>query len=110
VFFYSAGFDAGVAKRLTLDFDYLGQTVINAPRVFRSTYYTANIPGGTGTLALPTITGGMDNVGLNSMAVGAKVRLWGNLLLTGDVLFRLDNRGLRQDVTPLVALSYTGGH
>jgi hypothetical protein len=52
----------------------------------------------------------MDNVGLNSMAVGAKVRLWGNLLLTGDVLFRLDNRGLRQDVTPLVALSYTGGH
>jgi hypothetical protein len=110
VFFYSAGFDAGVTKRLTLDFDYLGQTVINAPRVFNSTFYTADIPNGTGTLALPTVTGGMDNVGLNSMAVGAKVRLWGNLLLTGDILFRLDNRGLRQDITPLVALSYTAGH
>jgi hypothetical protein len=110
VFFYSAGFDAGATKRITVAVDYLGQTVINAPRVFSSTFYTANIPGGTGTLALPTVTGGMDNIGLNSMAVGAKVRLFGNLLLTGDVLFRLDNRGLRQDVTPLVALSYTGGH
>jgi len=29
--------------------------------------------------------------------------------LTADILFRLDNKGLRQNVTPLVALSYAFG-
>jgi hypothetical protein len=36
--------------------------------------------------------------------------LFGKLLLIGDVLFKLDNKGLRQTVTPLVALSYEFGH
>lgn len=110
VVLYAVGVDAGLASRLTVSVDYLGQTLIGAPRVFNSKFYTADIPGGTGTLALPNISGGSDDIGLNSLSVGAKVRLWGNLLLTGNVLIRLDNRGLRQDVIPLVALSYTAGH
>lgn len=109
VLFYSAGADYGATRSLTLVFDYLGQTLFNSPRVFETTTTTLNIPGGTGALTLPTISGGRDDVGLNSGAVGFKYNLFGKLLLTADVLFRLDNKGLRQDVTPLIALSYAFG-
>jgi len=109
-FFYSAGADIGVTNRLTLAFDYLGQTLINAPRVFRSNFLTQNIPGGTGSISLPTISGGKDTIGLNSAAAGLKLNLFGGLLLTADLLFRLDDKGLRQDVTPLISLSYAFGH
>jgi hypothetical protein len=104
--FYSLGADFGATKRLTLAADYLGQTLINAPRVFQSTVVTENIPGGTGSLVLPTVSGGKDTIGLNSVATGLKYNLFGRLLITADVLFRLDNKGLRQTVTPLVAISY----
>lgn len=118
---YSLGADYGVTKRVTFAFDYLGQTLFNAPRVFSANILTpdetSNPPGcaqfsacGLPSRSLKTLTGGSDNVGLNSAATGVKVNLFGNLLLTGDVLFRLDNKGLRQNVTPLVALSYAFGH
>ncbi|HEX3880780.1 MAG TPA: transporter [Bryobacteraceae bacterium] len=107
---YALGADTGVTRRLTVSFDYLGQTLFDAPRAFLSDTVTQNIPGGTGSLVLPTISGGIDTIGLNSGAVGLKYNLFGKLLLIGDVLFKLDNKGLRQTVTPLVALSYEFGH
>ena len=108
-FFYSFGADVGVTKRLTLAFDYLGQSVFNAPRVFRSTLITQDIPGGTGALTLPTIAGRRETMALSSGAAGLKYNLFGQLLLTADLLFRMDDKGLRQDVTPLIALSYAFG-
>jgi hypothetical protein len=107
--FYSIGADVGATDRLTFAFDYLGQLLFDAPRVFKSVFITQNIPGGTGSQTLDNITGGKDNVGLNSAAVGLKYNLAGNLLLTANVVFRLDNKGLRQDVTPLIGLSYAFG-
>jgi hypothetical protein len=107
--FYTVGADIGVTKNFTFAFDYLGQTLLNAPRVFGANYLTKDIPGGTGTLNLPTITGGTDSIGVNSASVGMKYDLFGKFLLTSNVLFRLDSRGLRQDVMPLVALSYAFG-
>jgi hypothetical protein len=107
--FYTIGTDYGATKRITLSFDYMGQALINTPRVFRDNFTTQSIPGGTGALTLPNISGGEDTAVLSSAAVGAKVNLIGNLLLTGEVLFRLDDKGLRQTVAPLVALSYAVG-
>ncbi len=107
--FYTVGADVKAAERLTFTFDYLGQTLVDAPRVLRANYPTRDVPGGTGVLSLPTISGSKDTVALSSGAAGFKYNLFGNLLLTGNVLFRLDNKGLRQDITPLVALSYAFG-
>lgn len=107
--FYTLGADIGATKGLTFAFDYLGQALVNAPRVFRDNFTTENIPGGTGALSIPTISGGKDTVVLSSASVGLKYNLFGNLLLTTNLLFRLDNKGLRQDVMPLVALSYAFG-
>jgi hypothetical protein len=107
--FFSGGVDIGVTNRLTLVFDYLGQTVFNAPQIARSTFVTDNIPGGTGALNLPDITSKKDTMTLNNGAAGLKFNLFGGLLLTADVLFRMDNNGLRQDVTPLIGLSRSFG-
>jgi hypothetical protein len=107
--FYAVGADIGATKGLTLAFDYLGQAPVNAPRVFHDNFLTQDIPGGTGTLKLDTISGGRDTVLLNSASLGMKYNLYGNLLLTTNLLFRLDNKGLRQTVTSLVALSYAFG-
>jgi Putative MetA-pathway of phenol degradation len=109
-FFYWLGMDFGIAnRRLTLDLDYLGQTVFNAPRISQRPFVTDSIPGGTGALSLPNIVGVKNNVALNSGSVGAKYAVYRRLLLTGDVLFRLDNKGLRQNVTPLASLQYSFG-
>jgi hypothetical protein len=105
-FFFAVGADVGLTSRLTLAFDYLGQTVFNAPRVFRQTTTTEAGPGAT---SLPDIVGRRETVTLNSGAAGVKVNLFGGLLLTADILFRLDNNGLRQSVTPLIGLSRTFG-
>jgi hypothetical protein len=109
-FFYSFGADMGVTNRLTLAFDYLGQTLFDAPRVLKSSFTTQNIPGGTGALTFPTIaSGGTYDVGLNNGAAGLKYNLFDRLLLTANILFRLDHKGLRQNVTPLIGLSYAFG-
>ena len=60
-------------------------------------------------MSLPNITGGKDTIPLSSGAVGLKYNLFHQLLLTANVLFRMDNKGLRQNVTPLIALSYAFG-
>jgi len=111
-FYYAVGIDVGMPKqRMTFAFDYLGQALFNAPRVFQTTFVTTPIPGGTGgpPQTLNTIGGTKDNMVMNSGAAGLKYNIYRNLLLTGDVLFRLDNKGLRQNVTPLAALSYSFG-
>jgi Putative MetA-pathway of phenol degradation len=110
-FFYSLGADAGVTKRLTLDFDYLGQTLFDAPRVAVGSYTTANDSsiGGLPSMSLPTIVGHKNTVGINNGAVGFKYNLFDQLLFTANLLFRMDANGLRQNVTPLVGLSYAFG-
>lgn len=105
-YFYSVGADYGATKRLTLNVDYLGQVLVHAPRVFQSTITTQAIAGGTGALTLPTIAAGNDTIGLNNAGVGFKYNLIDRLLFTANLLFRLDNKGLRQDVTPMMGISY----
>jgi hypothetical protein len=107
---YSVGADYGVTSKLSLAAEYLGQLVLNAPVIAADTDITKNIVGGTGAISIPTIKAVKENIGLNTGSVGFKYNLFGNLLLTGNILFRLDNNGLRQDITPLVALSYGFGH
>jgi hypothetical protein len=117
---YALGADWGVARRLTLSFDYLGQTLINTPRVFSGTTQTADDSNvcsvfkgttycGMASMTLPTITGGKDTIALSDAALGLKYNLFNQFLITADVLFKLDNKGLGQTVTPLIAVSYAFG-
>ena len=100
-FLYAGGADIGVHKNLTLVLDVIGQKVVDAPRLVEETFTAAD--GST-----------YDQVGfergsyyVNDLAVGLKVRAGGSLLLDVSVLFKLDDAGLRANVSPLVGFEYS---
>ncbi|HLJ29696.1 MAG TPA: hypothetical protein VKY85_23515 [Candidatus Angelobacter sp.] len=97
-FLYSGGADFRVVNnRLTLTAEFLGQAVINGPRIAVASSPVpsfGNIRPFSGTYA-------MDNLG-----GGFKYRPFAGLLITGNALFALDNGGLRSKIVPLVGVSY----
>ncbi|HSD67001.1 MAG TPA: hypothetical protein VLF95_09885 [Vicinamibacteria bacterium] len=97
---YAVGADIGVAKRLTLAFDFLGTYVIDSPRLVRETFTAANGE------AFPQIGFVNESYSLASGAAGLKLNPVGRLLVDFNVLFRLDSAGLRDKVTPLVGIEY----
>ncbi len=107
--FFSAGTDIGLARRLTVAVDYIGQELINAPRVGVAEF-TSQAPllstGQIGTF--PTADPIMKQTyNQSSFALGLKANLVERLVLSTNFLFALNDGGLRQTVIPLVGLSYT---
>jgi hypothetical protein len=98
---YAFGADIGATGRLTFTFDLLGARVFNGPHLSRSTFTDAagrkfeNIQLGHSSFSLVDFSGGL------------KVNLARNLLLTANVITRLNDAGLRAKVIPLVGLSST---
>lgn len=102
-FFYSGGLDAGVTKRVTVVADLLGQHFFNAPQITSPRSIT--IPGQTGSFSgVEPIS---DAYGTNNLAIGTKINPVGHLLITANVLIKLDNGGLRAKVVPMGGLSYS---
>jgi hypothetical protein len=97
---YAVGVDIGVTKRLTLAFDFLGTHVIDSPRLVRGVFTAAN---GEAFDQIGFVT---ESYNLANGAAGFKFNPGGRLLIDFNVLFKLDNAGLRDKVTPLVGLEY----
>jgi hypothetical protein len=100
-FTYSGGVEVAATRYLTFAGDLLGQHLFSATRVVPAVYTDAlnrNFPETH-----------LQNASfeLLSGAVGAKVNLNRTLLLTGNLIFRLNDTGLTAKVVPLVGLSWT---
>jgi hypothetical protein len=97
---YAAGFEVAATRHLTFASDLLGQHLISAPQLIRVTYNDAL------GRAFPETR--LQNASYEQLsgAVGAKVNLNRTLLLTGNVIFRLNDTGLTARVVPLVGLSW----
>ena len=111
---YIAGADVWFTKRFTAAFDLVGQEVFEAERSSVGDF-TEPAPCTDSNcnaflrpnhdLALRLRAGSYN---ASSVSAGFKVRPFGSLLLTGNVLIRLnDNAGLRAKYVPLAGLSYT---
>jgi len=98
---YVAGIDYGITKKFTLALDYLGQRQLNAKRVTRTTFRAAN------NAIFPQIAISDASFQQSSLATGFKVNPVASLLVSFNLLFALDNNGLRDLITPLIGLSYT---
>ncbi len=98
---YVLGFDYGVTKKFTLAIDYMGQRQLNAKRVSLTSYRAAN-----GSV-FPQIAITDTSFQQNSLATGFKVNPIASLLVSFNLLFALDDNGLRDQITPLIGLSYT---
>ena len=99
--FYTVGADMSVGSRLTLAFDVLGRILIDAPRIRQERFMSPN-----GVDEFSNIRFVNDTFSEHDGAIGIKLNLAGELLLDVNVLFRLDNNGLRDKVTPFVGLEY----
>jgi hypothetical protein len=100
--YYEIGADLGVTKNLTLAVDFLGRRVIDGQRLVETTF---NALDGHSTFADTRFQPGSFNVA--NGAVGIKFNPGGNLLIDVNVLFKLNDSGLRDKITPLVGFEYS---
>ena len=107
---YTAGFDWAAARRVTFAADVIGRTLRDVTRFEVSDSSFQYRTSDAGPLLTETRSqlnlSGTGNLHLILGAVGAKINVATNLLLTANVLFPLSNGGLRPRVTPVVGLDY----
>jgi Putative MetA-pathway of phenol degradation len=97
---YSAGADASVTRWLGVAADYIGTSLLNESRLQTSTYQDYH------GMNHPNITTSVSTVNQSNISLGAKVRPVARLLVTGNVLFRLNDAGLHFKPSPLIGVSY----
>jgi len=100
-FSYAGGADVAVNSRVTLALDVLGRYFIDAERLSQETFQAL-----TSTKTFPNIAFARDSFNALSGSVGMKANVAGRLLLTGNLLFALDDHGLRDRVVPLIGIEY----
>ena len=98
---YAAGVDVSVNPRMTLAFDLLGVNIIKAERLQRETFQALD-----GRSTFPNVSFTRSSFNSLSGAFGVKASLLDRLLVDVNLLFKLDEHGLRDKVTPLIGLEY----
>ncbi|HTD56632.1 MAG TPA: hypothetical protein VK670_14675, partial [Silvibacterium sp.] len=104
---------SGWAKHLTLAGDLMGNQYQNAPRFYPSsttlTYTSGTSSSSTVSVALNSITPVNSTYWINDISAGFKWNPYRDLIFTGNVLFQLNNVGMRVRPTPLIGVSYKFG-
>jgi len=106
---YSAGFDAGVVRRVSLSFDYLGQTLFSELGALATTFTApaaCSLCQTPPVSTAPDITSIRENINESSVSLGGKFNPVGRLLVTMNVLFRVNDAGLHYKPAPMLGLSY----
>jgi hypothetical protein len=121
---YSGGADVWFTKWLTGAFDLVGQQVFQAQRIAASTFQELGAckdsfcgecpqpPGSCSSTFFPantdptlsTLTGSYN---VTNASIGAKIRPFASLVVTGNVQIKVNGDGLRARVIPLGGISYT---
>jgi hypothetical protein len=118
-FVYVVGADVVVTKRLTGAFDVYGQRLFSAPELVSQSYTDfGKCSGATNAEAVscavytpgtthPDTAQKISDINITNASLGLKFRVLSNLVLTGNVLLKLDGGGLRSKAVPLVGVSYS---
>jgi len=116
---YSGGVDFWLTKRLTMAADLVGQQVFQAPRTNRTTFtepgqcqdsQSEQCDPSLGFLPPKVDANLADSTGafnMTNLSLGAKVKPFSTVLITGNVLIKLNDGGLRARFVPLLGVSYT---
>jgi hypothetical protein len=107
--FFSAGTDVGLSRRFTVAVDYIGQELINAPRVAVATFTSQAPLVSTGQIGSFGTASPIANQTYNqsNLAVGLKANVLDRFVVSSNLLIALNDGGLREKVVPLIGLSYT---
>jgi hypothetical protein len=107
-FIYTLGTELEASPRVTINFDVLGRVLRDLGRLedgeFTQTF--RNAAGVTGTRTFEQFRFESGSLGVLTGAVGAKVNLFGNFLLSGNVLFPLKKSGVYDSLTPVIGIDY----
>jgi hypothetical protein len=123
-FFYTAGGEVGIFKRLSGAVDFLGAHYFNAPRIQATTFTELPACDPTKVNSVPTPVCNPGQFTTNStvdaniqqikagystedLAVGLRFRPFGKLLLTANGIVKLNDAGLRSKFVPLLGISYS---
>ena len=98
---YVIGADFGVSDRFTFVLDILGNYLIDAPRLVKTEFAARD-----GSTTYPTVAFETQSYNLLSGSVGFKLNVVESLLIDVNLLFNLDDNGLRDKITPLVGFEY----
>lgn len=98
---YAAGADLS-AGRLTVAFDVLGRYLLKAERLNYEDFHALD-----GKSVFPNVTFSTQSFNVLSGSTGFKLNVLGRLLVDVNVLFALDDNGVRDKVTPLVGFEYS---
>jgi len=101
-FFYEVGADLGVSKKLTLALDLLGRRVIDGERLSTETFQALDNQS-----TFPNVRFQTESFNVIDGAVGVKINPTGSLLVDFNLLFKLNDSGLRDTVTPLLGIEYS---
>lgn len=124
-FFYTAGVEAGIFKRLSAGFDFLGAEYFSATRIQNSTF--TELPGCDPNLVSavptshcnagqflttpptvdPTVQTTTGSYNTADVSVGLRFRPFGKLLLTANGVMKVNDAGLRSKFVPLLGISYS---
>jgi hypothetical protein len=99
---YSVGADVSATSRMTIVVDLVGRYVFDAERLRAEEFHALD-----GRTVFPNIVFARDSFNALSGALGMKANLFGRLLLDVNLLFTLDDNGLRDKVTPMVGVEYS---
>jgi len=99
---YVLGTEIAVSSRLTLAVDVLGRYVLNGERLMQEDFHALD-----GKSVFPNIVFSHESFQTLSGSLGFKVNVFNRLLVDANLLFALDDNGIRDKVTPLIGFEYT---
>jgi len=100
--FYEVGADLGVSKKVTLAVDLLGRRVIDGERLSTETFQALD-----NRSTFPNVRFETGSFNVIDGAVGVKINPGSSLLVDFNLLFKLNDSGLRDKVTPLLGFEYS---
>jgi len=98
---YAIGADIALNTRITLALDALGSYYVDAERLSQETFHALDQQSTFANIAFSR-----ESFNALNGSIGLKVNVIGRLLVDGNLLFALDDHGVRDRVVPLVALQY----
>ena len=99
---YAVGADVSVNPRLTVAFDVIGQYAIDAERLRSEQFRALDERSVFANVAFTR-----ESFNVLSGSIGMKANVLERLLFDANLLFKIDEHGLRDRVTPLVGLEYS---